>query len=474
SVIQGKFQPVEVYANDFNYPVAGFDLLISYDNSALSLQGVDQGAFLDAAGWEYFQYRFGPFGNCGNGCPSGMVRIVALAEINDGNNSPKLHVNSDVTPDGLATMNFLVSNDRTLECQFVPIKFYWLDCGDNAFSSVSGDSLFVSRRVYDYNGSTYTRIDDPAASFPGIAGIGDSCLTMGMKGKVPIRNLDLWDGGIRIICGNEIDARGDLNLNGIAYEIADAVMYTNYFIQGLTAFGPTPQDHQEASIAASDANADGITLSVADLVYLIRVVVGDALPYPKAEAVHANFSADDGVLRVPNATLGAAYLVLRGQKAPELLTNDAVLKYQYDSDNDVTRVLVTIPFENTHGPVKGFSGDILRFDGTENDVVTHEFASIEAGSVIGEMVPTSFKLDQNYPNPFNPTTTISFALPQAGDWHLTIYNIAGQVVQTFEGTADGAQYTTVNWDASNVASGVYFYRVVSGSYSATKKAVLLK
>ena len=88
-------------------------------------------------------------------------------------------------------------------------------------------------------------------------------------------------------------------------------------------------------------------------------------------------------------------------------------------------------------------------------------------------LPTVYALSQNYPNPFNPTTAIELAMPQAGQYRLTIYNVIGQVVQVFEGQSD-AGYMTFNWDASKQASGVYLYKVTAGDFSATRKMILLK
>ncbi|MBU0982811.1 MAG: T9SS type A sorting domain-containing protein, partial [candidate division Zixibacteria bacterium] len=79
----------------------------------------------------------------------------------------------------------------------------------------------------------------------------------------------------------------------------------------------------------------------------------------------------------------------------------------------------------------------------------------------------------NYPNPFNPATTIEFALPQASEWRLTVYNILGQTVDRWSGE-DEPGYYKVSWDAGKYASGVYFYRLTAGGYSATKKMILLK
>jgi len=94
-------------------------------------------------------------------------------------------------------------------------------------------------------------------------------------------------------------------------------------------------------------------------------------------------------------------------------------------------------------------------------------------------LPSDYSLSQNYPNPFNPTTTISFALPVAGRAKLEVYNILGVLVATpFDGEA-AAGTTAVEWDGKNiqgesVASGVYLYRLSSGSFSETRKMMLLK
>ena len=89
------------------------------------------------------------------------------------------------------------------------------------------------------------------------------------------------------------------------------------------------------------------------------------------------------------------------------------------------------------------------------------------------VLPTKFSLGQNYPNPFNPSTSIELALPVASHYVLDIYNIAGQKVETFSGYSE-AGIVNVIWEASDAASGVYFYKVNAGTFEATKKMVLLK
>jgi hypothetical protein len=92
-------------------------------------------------------------------------------------------------------------------------------------------------------------------------------------------------------------------------------------------------------------------------------------------------------------------------------------------------------------------------------------------------MPVSYKLDQNYPNPFNPSTTIRFELPQDAFVTLKVYNILGQEVVTLFNREQMTQGTNeVTFDASRLASGVYYYRIVinDGQFQQVKKMMLLK
>ncbi|MBC8489834.1 MAG: T9SS type A sorting domain-containing protein, partial [Bacteroidetes bacterium] len=89
-------------------------------------------------------------------------------------------------------------------------------------------------------------------------------------------------------------------------------------------------------------------------------------------------------------------------------------------------------------------------------------------------IPTEYSLSQNYPNPFNPTTTISYQLPRSSFVKLTIYDISGRSIQTLIDEKKNAGYYTVEWNAKNVCSGVYFYRIEAGNFVAGKKGLLVK
>ena len=89
-------------------------------------------------------------------------------------------------------------------------------------------------------------------------------------------------------------------------------------------------------------------------------------------------------------------------------------------------------------------------------------------------LPTVYALNQNYPNPFNPSTTIEFALPKSGEVHLVVYDILGRVVTELANGDFDAGYHKINFNASNLASGVYFYSIKAGDFVSVKKLMLLK
>jgi hypothetical protein len=104
----------------------------------------------------------------------------------------------------------------------------------------------------------------------------------------------------------------------------------------------------------------------------------------------------------------------------------------------------------------------------------YEFLSTES-----EGIPTEFALHENYPNPFNPTTTLRFDLPEVSNITLTIYNMLGQRVRTFNMQSTPAGYHSVKWDATNdygeqVGAGVYLYQLQTKDFVKTRKMVLLK
>jgi hypothetical protein len=99
---------------------------------------------------------------------------------------------------------------------------------------------------------------------------------------------------------------------------------------------------------------------------------------------------------------------------------------------------------------------------------------INANSVEGEANPTVYALEQNYPNPFNPSTLIRFSIPVAGEVSLSVYNTLGQKVAQLLNSTMPAGYHQVEFNATDLPSGLYLYEVKAGSFSSSKKMLLIK
>ena len=89
-------------------------------------------------------------------------------------------------------------------------------------------------------------------------------------------------------------------------------------------------------------------------------------------------------------------------------------------------------------------------------------------------LPDKYALSQNYPNPFNPATTINYSIPNAGQVKITVYNAIGSKVATILNEYKQPGNYTVQFNATNLASGIYFYRIESGQFLQIKKMILLK
>jgi hypothetical protein len=102
-------------------------------------------------------------------------------------------------------------------------------------------------------------------------------------------------------------------------------------------------------------------------------------------------------------------------------------------------------------------------------------ATIQKLMVTSELLPTVYALEQNYPNPFNPSTVIEFSLPEdVGNVKLSIYNALGEKVAELVNTALQAGKYSYQWNAKNVATGMYIYELRTDKFVSVKKMLLLK
>jgi hypothetical protein len=123
-------------------------------------------------------------------------------------------------------------------------------------------------------------------------------------------------------------------------------------------------------------------------------------------------------------------------------------------------------------PLVRLNGEVELIEAIVTDVAYRSMRAYTMGS--DDALPGGYVLSQNYPNPFNPITKISLSLPSAAVVKLEVFNIMGQRVATlYNGVLENGEHV-FSWDAREMSSGVYFYKLTAPDFSATRKMVLLK
>lgn len=334
--IPGHYANVSIYADSSRGRLGGYDLFLSYDPNALTFISADPGDLLKAEAWDLFDYQR----YSGGQIDSSHLAFVHVYAVNDIPNVEIPPDNSVPPSDELAALEFFVNNEYIYECTFQAIRFYWRDCDDNVLYTLTGDTVAFVENAYDTARSV--EVAD-SIYIDGWHGPSEDCFTA--LHHVPVPMIDFINGGIDIYCTDSVVNYGDINDNGLPWEIADAVMFINYFVYGLAAFG----QHVEASTAVSDVNIDGNTLTVADLVFLIRVIQGDVWQLPSTQdtasmTVSMNYHTHtETVTTQSDSTIGAIYMVFDTASItgpPSLGPGAYQMNWKYNVVNDSLRVII--------------------------------------------------------------------------------------------------------------------------------------
>jgi hypothetical protein len=246
---------------------------------------------------------------------------------------------------------------------------------------------------------------------------------------------------------------GDVNLNGTPHEINDAIIFANYLVYGTSAF----TIDFESQKAETELNGDGKPLTIADFVYLIRLLTGDAPPLPIDTVLEA-LSFTDGDITI-NSPVGAAYLIIdgnanvyltEGTTGMNLLTNfrdGRTYALLYSLDRNIT----------ASGYILKTSGELI-----SADAVTYSGDLFKKVEIIRNNL-----IVDNSPNPFTDSTTFEIVLPSASNWKITIYYYTGEKKAELYGYA-AAGFVEVVWVASGFSLGSYFYTAETNTGFAVK------
>jgi hypothetical protein len=288
-----------------------------------------------------------------------------------------------------------------------------------------------------------------------------------------------------------------LSSNAFSYYIQDAMAGIDVYAPGTIV--PFLNVGDSIRVTGKITQFRGLTeIQVANtLTDIVVIASGRSLPAPKVVTVGsllANAEAYEGQLvtikRVRKASTSVAWPA-PGNDANMTIYDDATgpgttLTMRIDKDmpcdsiaeptwpQDVTGIVSQ--FTSGASVVTGgyqilprFASDFVASTGTTQGSVT-----AEAQSAKQETKPDGYALEQNYPNPFNPSTTIRFALPEAGHVKLTVYNILGEEVATLIDGYREAGWYSVNFDASRLASGTYIYLLNANGHILKGKMLLIK
>jgi len=469
---------IEVSVDSLEFDISGFSILLAIDQSSYAVSRITPGQSFEDCGWEYFTYRIihdsAQYYNLGS--YTDLLNIVGLASVSSGYNPTCYGAGASFD---LVEIEFLLGipyPGNWIDCMWLPIRFFWRDCGDNVLYSRYNDTVYAAAELYDY-----WRPDPVTYPYPGFGVPDPPCPDL--PGQEVVTSLILRNGGIDVAC--PIYLRGDVNLNGIHYEIADAILFRSYIIWGIPVFTICPP----CQLEQCDINFDGM-ITVADLVLMIRTVIGEVPPYLSsflrrrpAVPSHLTISKKSGLFTFDaSSDVGAVYLRFVSKTGQVFTSSDVTFfdhPFTMGSIGDTTTMLLVdtegdpVLSTGSHRLFKLTNAEIRLVDIQVVDIYGHPF-KVEFTKTA---MPEDFSLQQNYPNPFNPATTISFTLPAGMDWSLSIYNITGQLVREFTGHNGGE--VEILWDGrdshgNEVASGVYLYHLTSGGSSAVRKMMLLK
>jgi hypothetical protein len=421
--------PVNLSNSD---PIAGMELLIQFDPTIFYFLGASrQGSRTE--NWEYFTCREKTWG---------LYQLIKMVGIADFPNQTEA---SPLQPDSgaIVYLRFRVTSDPHLSGLLAPLEFFSFDFTDNTLSTPRGQFINQER-------------------------------------------VNLNNGGV--LLGSSSALPGDVNTNGLAFEVGDAVKLASY-LSGLAIL-------TEQQLINSDVNQDGRFAALSDLVFLINhILQGETVPEGGVDepdqVAHVRISQQphqglvwlDSDVPVRGAVL--AFKGENGRVANVKLSPEAKGLDLYTSQwGDEFRVLIV---SREAEPLPAGGSYVFSFEGGGFDTIGVSLADQEGRLLAVKQEfesasrPAKHSLSQNYPNPFNPSTSIRYSVGGDGpvEVSLKIYNVAGRLVRALvDGQIAPAEYEII-WNGRNendqeVASGMYFYRLQVSDYVETKKMVLLR
>ncbi len=342
--------------------VSSFNLRFAFNDRALLLMDIEWGRVIPNVPTAPTHYQKESLDSTLADGIGATVHLTGLSKIGD----------TDITVDEmfefrdgdtLATFTFHVTGDRTYTCVLLNLRWIWMSCRDNKI--VTRNANLASQSVIDLKMNEWTLntlsadITDTLADLPSHGGAPANCSEDGSLSSSALRKLAFRNGGVLMVC-NELPSRGDINLNGISYELDDITVLARYITDGKSAFGV---DTMGQSFNA-DCNQDGVVGDLRDFAVLQHGVANDYLVNiygPDSSYLDTVTLRQIGQTVSFDRELAALLLVFDGQAKVDLIDNALQLtEGQIDGD---TYVLVYGHFTDGDKLTLLAPGIILETDG---------------------------------------------------------------------------------------------------------------
>ncbi|MGB5107053.1 MAG: hypothetical protein WBP29_06125 [Candidatus Zixiibacteriota bacterium] len=358
STFQGISEYVSISKIQGSQSLGRIECSIVFDSIALQFQSVEMGRGIAAGGcnWDRIEYSL-------EALPAGspdslyLLRLTAIADdplIDGGPSCTFLPNDAEIF-----VIKMKVSGDSYYNCAFLPLRFVWTGCQQNAAYSPSGDTVFLPAEVYDYGWDG--NLGNHAFRLSGFD--CDSSYGYSLGGECPkfiqdcaplteIRNLVQWNGGVETACVDSIDIPFGLcpwdKIFCLEFDdfCREREMYRTifeYVLQGDSII----KGMSQGCIRQLDANFDGRPLSIGDLVYIARFKFGQGIPPEEMHPYHssASFSLDNDILTVNSSvSIGGIDITMSADSASSVTNLTSLTMDQAFREGKVHVLIQFVPY----------------------------------------------------------------------------------------------------------------------------------
>ncbi len=276
------------------------------------------------------------------------------------------------------------------------------------------------------------------------------------NGRVMALKLNKATNEVIVLGSAMVQANGQYDISNLPPDTAYIAAYPNSNLDFVPTYYPSTIDWENAITVVPNGSVSNINISV------FRISNGTA-PGVIGGGVFRSVVADTNVVdyAVIYAKIGGLFKSF----------SSSISNGDYDMKN------ISNGTYEIHASRLGYQSRTFPyvFSGNISDSLNIFMSPVVTGvSQNGSTVPSGYELKQNYPNPFNPATKITYSIPKGSFVKLNIYDITGRLMTVLQNSFQNAGNYVVDFNASSLSSGVYFYTIDAGDFSATKKMMLLK